>query len=153
MEPNAEYYTTSEAAHLLRVSRTTLWRWIGEGRLAAYRVGGRTLRIRREDVTRALRPVANDPKYQTENPWFDQNPAAANDALRQAAGIVAGVDTTTLKKGIRESRAQGKKARPTSIVERTAGVFNRGGPPLAAEELRSAAELAFAERDIEPRGP
>ena len=61
-EEEGEYYTASEAARALRVSRTTIWRWIGEGRLAAYHVGGRTLRIRREDVKRALRPVLYDPE-------------------------------------------------------------------------------------------
>jgi excisionase family DNA binding protein len=55
-----EFYTVPEAARLLRVSQPTIWRWIRSGRLAAVRVGRRAVRIRREDLERALspRPVA-----------------------------------------------------------------------------------------------
>jgi excisionase family DNA binding protein len=113
MEEEGEYYTSSEAARALRVSRTTVWRWIGEGRLAAYHVGGRTLRIRREDVKKALRPVVYDPQGQrADDMWLGYDPAAAKDALRQAAGILAGVDTAALKLEIRESREQKSRGRP-----------------------------------------
>jgi len=112
-EEEGDYYTASEAARALRVSRTTIWRWIGEGRLAAYHVGGRTLRIRREDVRKALRPVIHGPEDRwVDDMWVDYDPVAAKEALRQAAGILAGVDTTALKKEIRESREQDSRGRP-----------------------------------------
>lgn len=44
------YYTVSEAAELLDVSPSTVWRWIQAGKLPAYRVGGRALRIRKPDL-------------------------------------------------------------------------------------------------------
>jgi carbon-monoxide dehydrogenase medium subunit len=53
-----DYLTVAEIAQLLRVHRTTVWRWITAGRLRAYRVGDRTLRVRREDVQSLLRPAA-----------------------------------------------------------------------------------------------
>jgi excisionase family DNA binding protein len=112
-EEESEYYTASEAARALRVSRTTIWRWIGEGRLAAYHVGGRTLRIRREDVQKALRPVLYDPEGRQANDiWAGYDPVAAKDALREAAGILAGVDAGALKEEIRESREQKSHGRP-----------------------------------------
>ena len=52
-----DYYTVAEAARLLRVSRPTVWRWIDSGRLPAYRVGGRTIRIRRADLEAAIEPA------------------------------------------------------------------------------------------------
>jgi PAS domain S-box-containing protein/excisionase family DNA binding protein len=48
------YYSISQAAALLGVSRVSIWRWIGAGRLPAARLGHRTIRIKREDLERAL---------------------------------------------------------------------------------------------------
>jgi len=112
MTEEREFYTASEAARELDVSRTTVWRWIGEGRLAAYRVGSRTLRIRREDVKKALRPVVSDPIRDEDDLWLGYHPVEAKEALRQAAGILAGVDTAKLKKEIRQSREQDSGGRP-----------------------------------------
>jgi excisionase family DNA binding protein len=112
-EEAGEYYTASEAARALRVSRTTIWRWIGEGRLAAYHVGGRTLRIRREDVQKALRPVIYDPEgIRKDELWVGYDPVAARDALRQTAGLLSDVNTAALKKDIRQSRDQDSRGRP-----------------------------------------
>ncbi|HEX3246851.1 MAG TPA: MEDS domain-containing protein, partial [Chloroflexota bacterium] len=48
------YYSITEAAALLHVSRVTLSRWIRNGRLPVARLGHRTTRIRWEDVERLL---------------------------------------------------------------------------------------------------
>ena len=114
MTEEREFYTAAEAARELDVSRTTIWRWIGEGRLVAYRVGGRTLRIRREDVKRALRPVVRDPIHRNEDDlWLGYDPIEVKEALRQATGILAGVDTAKLKKEIRQGREQDSSGRPS----------------------------------------
>jgi len=52
-----EYLTVAEVATLLRVHRTTVWRWIACGELPAYRVGRRALRIRRADLEAFLKRV------------------------------------------------------------------------------------------------
>ena len=52
------YYSVSEVAALLGVSRVSVWRWISAGRLPAARVGHRTVRIRREHVDQLLRGQA-----------------------------------------------------------------------------------------------
>ena len=44
------WLTIPEAARELRVSVATVWRWIRAGRLAATRVGVRSIRVRRSDL-------------------------------------------------------------------------------------------------------
>jgi excisionase family DNA binding protein len=53
----ATYYSDSEAARELRVSPSTVWRWIEAGTLPAQRVGPKVIRIRRDDLERMIRPV------------------------------------------------------------------------------------------------
>jgi excisionase family DNA binding protein len=49
-------WTVTQAASFLRVSERQIRRYIGSGRLPAYRLG-RAMRIRPEDVERLLAPV------------------------------------------------------------------------------------------------
>ena len=37
------FLTTDEAADLLRIKKQTLFKWICEGKLPSYRIGGRTI--------------------------------------------------------------------------------------------------------------
>ena len=48
------YYSISQAAALLGVSRVSIWRWIRDGRLPAARLGHRTTRIKRDDLERLM---------------------------------------------------------------------------------------------------
>lgn len=50
--------TLAEAARLLKVSRATLHRWIRQGRLPAFHVGPRAVRVRQADVAKLVRPNA-----------------------------------------------------------------------------------------------
>jgi excisionase family DNA binding protein len=50
-----EYVTVPQAARLLKVSTPTVWRWIRAGRLPALRVGDRSVRLKRSDLTRVIR--------------------------------------------------------------------------------------------------
>jgi PAS domain S-box-containing protein/excisionase family DNA binding protein len=56
MAGSADYYRVSEAAALLKVSHSTVWRWIKSGKLPAQRVGPKTIRITREALTTFLEP-------------------------------------------------------------------------------------------------
>lgn len=49
--------TLDDAATELRVHKLTVRRWITEGRLPAYRIGARTIRIRRADLEAFKQPV------------------------------------------------------------------------------------------------
>ncbi len=51
------FHTVAEAATLLQVSPSTVWRWIEAGRLTASRVGPRSIRIRREDIAQIIQPA------------------------------------------------------------------------------------------------
>ncbi len=51
-----ELLTVAEAARALRVSVPTIKRWVKDGRLAAYQLGPRYVRIRRSDLTQVLSP-------------------------------------------------------------------------------------------------
>ena len=55
--PDDEYLTVAEAATLLRVSQSTIWRWINEQELPAYRIGRRRIRVRRPDIARLITPA------------------------------------------------------------------------------------------------
>ena len=47
---NPEWLTLAEAARILRVHRTTLYRWAAEGRVEFRRFGARSVRLRRADL-------------------------------------------------------------------------------------------------------
>ena len=53
-----DWLSIGEAVRQLKVGRTTLHRWVKQGRLTAYRVGPKAVRIRRADLERLITPVA-----------------------------------------------------------------------------------------------
>jgi len=52
-----DFVTVDQAASILRVSRSTLWRWLKTGVLPAYRIGGRRVWLQRSDLMRLVKPV------------------------------------------------------------------------------------------------
>ena len=56
-DSDAELLTVAEAAKVLKVSTVTLDRWLKDGRLPAYHVGPRAVRIRRGVLRRILVPT------------------------------------------------------------------------------------------------
>jgi excisionase family DNA binding protein len=52
-----DWLTIGEAVRQLKVGRTTLYRWVKQGRLKTYRVGPKAVRIRRSDLQRLITPV------------------------------------------------------------------------------------------------
>jgi PAS domain S-box-containing protein/excisionase family DNA binding protein len=81
------YYSISQAAALLGVSRMSIWRWVRAGRLPVARFGHRTARIRREDLDRLvvesrLRIVTDrmtedaiDPERAPRSTWQEMGPS------------------------------------------------------------------------------
>src|SRR5439155_26064053 len=49
--------TVAEAARVLDVHPSTIWRWIEAERLPAYRLGPKTIRIKRQDLEAILQPA------------------------------------------------------------------------------------------------
>jgi excisionase family DNA binding protein len=58
--------TTREAAHLLRVSESTVWRWINRGVLPSYRVGPKRVYVRSSDLARIVKPKQIEHKSDLE---------------------------------------------------------------------------------------
>jgi excisionase family DNA binding protein len=56
VQQDTDLLTIAEAAELLKVSRVTIQRWLKQGRLPAYRVGPRAVRIKRTDALNFLTP-------------------------------------------------------------------------------------------------
>src|SRR5687767_3553591 len=54
------YFTVAQAARRLRVSPSTIWRWIDAKKLRAYRIGEKTIRVRKEDLEAIVRPIDAD---------------------------------------------------------------------------------------------
>lgn len=66
-----DYYTVTEAAHMLDVSPSTIWRWIKQEKLPAYRVAEHTIRIKYADLERIVRPVQErDEHTEIEQAYF-----------------------------------------------------------------------------------
>jgi len=61
-----EFVTVDQAAALLDVDRSTVRRWIGRGRLPAYRIGERHVRLKRSDLDRVVTPIAHSPTHQPD---------------------------------------------------------------------------------------
>ena len=109
------YLSVTEAARLLGVSRTTVWRWIGQGRLRAYRVGARTIRIKDQDIQQQLHEVVTGlpmaQEQEKDDLPTDYDPEKALAALRSMRGILKGVDRDQLQRDIREGRSQADRSR------------------------------------------
>ena len=57
---NEDYLSVAEAAELLKVAKSTLWRWINQGDVPAYRFGHRRILINRKDLDRLIVPVRTE---------------------------------------------------------------------------------------------
>ncbi len=70
----AELLTLAEAAKLLKVSSATLYRWLKDGRLRAYHVGPRAVRVSRADLAKLLVPTTAP-----EEPGPNEEPTISTD--------------------------------------------------------------------------
>ena len=67
-DPETDLLTKAEAAKLLKVSPVTISRWLKQGRLPAYRLGPRAIRIRRADLNDLLDPVVGAEEFRNRMP-------------------------------------------------------------------------------------
>ena len=118
-EPAGRFYTVPQAARLLRVSPSTIWRWIDAEKLSAYRVGPRAIRIKQEDLDAMIRPVGARPRDTRPDgaPVSFERPSDAELARRQALyeeivalrpkGTIAPLTTADLVRMAREEERRG----------------------------------------------
>jgi excisionase family DNA binding protein len=93
MDRDLDLLTLGEAAKLLKVSIVTLRRWIKQGRLPAYHVGPRKLRIKRSDLTKAFTPTYQEevsavPERITIRPLTDQEVSQGLEALKESEALI-----------------------------------------------------------------
>src|SRR5918996_2840818 len=93
MNNDLDLLTLGEAATLLKVSVVTLRRWIKQGRLPAYHVGPRKVRIKRSDLTKAFTPTYQEevsavPERITVRPLTDEEVRQGLEALKESEGLI-----------------------------------------------------------------
>ena len=126
------YYTVREAAGALRMSASTVWRWIAAGRLPAYRFGPKMVRISARDLEQMIRP-AKEADGPTEAPE------------RGARGIPAGPRTTppSREEVVRRLAALARLEATAARIRAS----RRGEPVPSSTELVRQGRRERAERD------
>ena len=109
---DTDFLTVAEAAKLLKVSTLTLHRWLKAGRLPAYHVGPKAVRIRRGDLAAVLTPA-----YRQEvTPMTEAHPTPIQVTLRPLS---------------ENEVAQALAALKHAQAHRAAMIASRSGQPLA----------------------
>ena len=71
-----------EAAHMLQVSKWTIYRWVDEGRLDATKIGGGSLRIFRSSVMALVEGSRTDPRPTESVPQLKIVPLTRRRSLK-----------------------------------------------------------------------
>jgi excisionase family DNA binding protein len=82
--PYDDLKTTREAAALLRVSESTVWRWINRGVLPSYRVGPKRIYVRSSDLARQVKPARAEPTLEALRSKLRLFPMAPGRARKDA---------------------------------------------------------------------
>jgi len=53
-----DFVTVQNGAALLRISQSTVWRWVKTGDVKAYRIGGRRVWLRRSELAELVKPAS-----------------------------------------------------------------------------------------------
>jgi excisionase family DNA binding protein len=120
---DADFATVPEAATILGVSPSTVWRWIASGDLPAYRIGPRFVRVRRSELSAMIRParpleVASSknkpgaperPQPDPDDLWAGYDPEAVRQVLREFAGTITEEEGEARIKALYEAREAGTR--------------------------------------------
>lgn len=142
----SDLLTVAEAAALLKVSRVTISRWLKQGRLPAYRVGPRAVRIRRADLAGLVRPVSGP---EGSRPEGDQPVPEAVPAWDWAS-IPVDHELIASLRPMTEERRQALREAIERLDELNARMLKRrGGRPFpdSAVEIREAREERLKQMD------
>lgn len=79
------YVPVARAAELLKVSKSTVWRWISQGDLPTYRFGHRRVLIKQDDLDRLIAPIVPKRGAMMKEPesteFLKMSPTEAADQL------------------------------------------------------------------------
>lgn len=112
-----DYYTITEAAKVLDVSPATVWRWIEAGKLPAFRVGMRSIRIKKQDLNAVVTPARAKEVTMgkerigpsAEELWADYDPEKVRKAIAVTVGSWADLDADTVIAELYQAREEGSR--------------------------------------------
>ena len=81
IEPLDDFVSVPEAAAILQVSPSTIWRWIDRGDLSASRIGRRAVRLRRRDLHAVVKPA----RPAVDRSWIPNGGRMTAEERRRAA--------------------------------------------------------------------
>jgi excisionase family DNA binding protein len=87
-----------EAARILRVSESTVWRWINRGVLQSYRVGPKRIYVRSSDLARQVKPGRAEPTLEALRSKLRLVPMAPGRARKDAVARAAAFRAEMLAK-------------------------------------------------------
>lgn len=106
--------TVAEAARLLHVSESTIWRWINQGMLPAYRVGRRRVRIRHADLREVVRP--RDAASESEPGPGGETPLSPLSEAERRSGLEALARLEAMQRTILQRRGGTRFPDSTEII-------------------------------------
>lgn len=80
-----DFLTVAEAANLIHVSQSTIWRWINNKELPAYRIGPRRIRVKKADLAPLLRPA----RPGKEEPMNGRSDPLTAEEMEQLSAAIA----------------------------------------------------------------
>ncbi len=111
--------TVAAAAQRLGVSQQTIWRWIEQGRLPAYRVGQKRVRIKSADLEQVITPIVHGER--------------GGRVARTERAALGPLTAAERKQGM-EALEQARQLQAEMLAQRKGKLFGRSEEALA--ELR-----------------
>jgi excisionase family DNA binding protein len=106
------FVDVAEAARILGVSRSTVWRWIKAEKLPAYHIGPKHIRIKRQDLAALVRPARTKEvtmEQECQELFADYDPEKVKEALKRTTGSWADLDTDKLLADLYQAREEGSR--------------------------------------------
>lgn len=117
VEIHNQYISVARAAELLKISKSTLWRWINQAELPAYRFGHRRVLIKQTDLDKLFTPARGEVTTMkgtapiSIKPLTDTEVRRGLAAMKQADALLEVIGSRTQGKPLTDSAALIRKAR------------------------------------------